>query len=102
MDCDGRFCGIEQASAPCAVALQIFRDCSRAGPRFTSDMANSPIAFEDERLRLTIPLTDAVAFAMGWSDLDHPEPAEYSRQVIGLRAIDQLQRSEQRRLATML
>ena len=65
-------------------------------------MANSPIAFEDERLRLTIPLTDAVSFAMGWSDLDYHAPAENLRQVIGLLAIDQLQRSEQWRLATML
>ncbi len=70
--------------------------------RFSREMTKSPIAFENECLRLTIPLTDAVSFAMGWSDLDYHDPAENVRQVIGLLAIDQLQRSEQWRLATML
>ena len=70
--------------------------------RFSRAMEKSPIAFEDERLRLTIPLADAVSFAMGWSDLDYRDPAENLRQVIGLLAIDALQRAEQWRLATML
>ena len=65
-------------------------------------MAKSPIAFEDERLRLTIPLSDAVSFAMGWSDLEYRDPADHLRQVVGILAIDALQRSEQWRLATML
>ena len=39
-------------------------------------MGRSPIEFENERLRLTIPLTDAVSFAMGWSDLDYRDPGE--------------------------
>ena len=65
-------------------------------------MTKSPIVFENERLWLTIPLTDAVSFAMGWSDLDYQDPAENLRQVIGLLAIDSLQRAEQWRLATML
>ena len=36
-----------------------------------SRMTKSPIEFHDERLRLAIPLGDAVSFAMGWSDLEY-------------------------------
>lgn len=65
-------------------------------------MGKSPIEFADERLRLSIPLSDAVSFAMGWSDLDYREPADHLRHVIGVLAIDELQRTEQWRLASML
>ena len=65
-------------------------------------MAESPIEFDGERLRLTIPLADAVAFAMGRSDLDFREPADHLRQVVGILAIDALQRAEQWRIASML
>ena len=65
-------------------------------------MATSPIEFGDERLRLTIPLSDAVSFAMGWSDLGFHEPAEHLRQVVGILAIDVLQQAEEWRLASML
>ena len=65
-------------------------------------MAQSPVEFHDDQLRLVIPLTDAVAFAMGWSDLDYREPADHLRQVVGILAIDALQRGEQWRVACML
>lgn len=65
-------------------------------------MGTSPIEFGNERLRLTISLSDAVSFAMGWSDLDYRDPADHLRHVVGVLAIDELQRSEQWRLASML
>ena len=65
-------------------------------------MAQSPVEFHDDQLRLVIPLTDAVSFAMGWSDLAYREPADHLRQVVGILAIDALQRGEQWRLAVML
>ena len=47
------------------------------------------------RFRLAIPLWDAFAFAMGWSDLDYPAPNDRMRQVIGLLVVDSLEYSEQ-------
>ena len=70
--------------------------------RFHLGMGKSPIEFHDERLRLTIPLADAVSFAMGWSDLEYHDPADHLRQVVGILAIDAMQRGEQWRLAAML
>ena len=70
--------------------------------RFLLRMAKSPIEFHEDALRLTIPLTDAVSFAMDWSDLEYREPADHLRQVVGLVAIDALQRDEQWRVAAML
>lgn len=65
-------------------------------------MAKSPVEFHEDQLRLVIPLTDAVSFAMGWSDLEYRAPADHLRQVVGILAIDALQRGEQWRLASML
>ncbi len=65
-------------------------------------MGKSPIEFDDGCLRLTIPLSDAVSFAMGWSDLDYGASPDHLRHVIGVLAIDALQRGEQWRLAAML
>ena len=65
-------------------------------------MAKSPIEFHDERLRLTISLSEAVSFAMDWSDLEYRAPADHLRQVVGILAIDAFQRGEQWRLAAML
>ena len=65
-------------------------------------MRESPIEFHNEGLRLTIPLSEAVSFAMGWSDLEYRDPADHLRHVVGILAIDALQRSEQWRLAAML
>ena len=57
---------------------------------------------EEERVRLAIPLLDAVAFAMGWSNLSYEEPDDGLRQVMGLLAIDALEYSEHWRAAAQL
>ena len=60
------------------------------------------IRTEGEFIRLTIPLDDAVAFAMGWSDLGSVEPTEAMRRIIGELAVDALQYLEHWREAAML
>ncbi len=60
------------------------------------------IEVEGDRFCLAISMHDAVAFAMGWSDLDYTEPEDALRQVIGLLAIDALEYSEQWRAAALL
>lgn len=54
------------------------------------------------RFRLAVPLSDAVAFALGWSDLGYAEPSDVFRQLIGHLAIDALQYTEQWRAAAMV
>ena len=56
----------------------------------------------DERFRLTIPLAEAVRFAIGASDLDYIEPSDELRQLVGLLALDTLEYSEQWRAAGLL
>jgi hypothetical protein len=51
------------------------------------------------RFRLAIPLEDAFAFAMGWSDLGYAAPNDPIRQVIGLLVLDSLEYSELWRVA---
>ena len=60
------------------------------------------LAIDEDRFYLTIPVHDAVAFAMGWSDLSYTEPNETLRQIMGLLAIDALEYSEQWRVAAQL
>ena len=50
---------------------------------------------EQTRFRLAIPLQDAFAFAMGWSDLGYAAANDPIRQVIGLLVVDSLEYSEQ-------
>jgi hypothetical protein len=57
---------------------------------------------EGDRYRLTIPLADAVSFAVGGCDLGYNEPTDELRQVVGLIALDMLEYSEQWRLAGLL
>jgi hypothetical protein len=57
---------------------------------------------EEERFRLAIPLRDAIAFAMGWSDLGYEEPKTELRKIVGFLAIDALEYSEQWRTAALL
>jgi hypothetical protein len=52
-----------------------------------------------QRFRLTIPVDDAFAFAMGWSDLGYETPSAAMRQVMGLLVVDGLEYSEQWRVA---
>ena len=47
-----------------------------------------------ERFRLTIPLADAFAFAMGWSDLGYAHANDEMRCIMGLLVVDSLEFSE--------
>jgi hypothetical protein len=49
--------------------------------------------------RLTIPIAEAFAFAMGESDLAYADPTDEMRQVVGLLVIDKLEYAEQWRVA---
>lgn len=60
------------------------------------------INLDGERFRLAIPVTAAVSFALGWSDLGYTNPKDAVRQLIGFLAIDALEYSEQWRAAGML
>lgn len=59
------------------------------------------MTLEGERFRLAIPVEDALAFAMGWSDLGYNEPPDTMRRVMGALAVDSLEYSEQWRAASM-
>jgi hypothetical protein len=50
---------------------------------------------EPTRFRLAIPVWDAFAFAMGWSDFGYESPSDAMRQVVGLLVVDGLEYSEQ-------
>jgi hypothetical protein len=54
---------------------------------------------EDIRFRLTIPIEDALSFAMGETDLRSKEVTSMMRQVVGVLLIDALQYGEQWRIA---
>lgn len=56
---------------------------------------------EGERFRLAIPISDALEFALGLSDLDYARPDDKLRQIMGLLVIDALEYSEQWRAAAM-
>ena len=55
-----------------------------------------------ERFRLTIPLADAFAFAMGWSDLGYARANDEMRCIMGLLVIDSLEYSEQWRASAQV
>jgi hypothetical protein len=55
---------------------------------------------EELRFRLTIPLADAFAFAMGWTDLGYESASDSMRHVIGLLVVDSLEYSEEWRAST--
>lgn len=62
----------------------------------TSDkMKGFFMKLEQTRFRLAIPLQDAFAFAMGWSDLGYAAANDPIRQVVGLLVVDSLEYSEQ-------
>jgi hypothetical protein len=56
---------------------------------------------DSERFRLSIPVGDALAFAMGWSDLGYAEPSDGMRRVVGALAVDLLEQNEQWREAAI-
>ncbi|CAN5186367.1 hypothetical protein BH20VER2_BH20VER2_01420 [soil metagenome] len=56
---------------------------------------------DSDRFRLSIPVGDALAFAMGWSDLGYEEPSDGMRHVVGALALDALEQEEQWREASI-
>ncbi len=54
-----------------------------------------------ERFRLTIPLREAVRFALGESDLSYRNASDELRQLVGFLALDSLEYTEQWRAAAM-
>lgn len=54
---------------------------------------------QDIRFRLTIPIEDALSFAMGDSDLRSKKVTWMMRQVVGILLIDALQYGENWRVA---
>lgn len=54
---------------------------------------------DQSRFRLTIPVVNAFAFAMGWADLGYESPSDTMRQVMGLLVVDGLEYSEEWRVA---
>jgi hypothetical protein len=60
------------------------------------------IRIEGERFQLAIPIAQAIAFSMGWSDLEDTEPNDVRRRLIGVLAIDALEYTEQWRAAGLL
>jgi len=59
------------------------------------------IAQDEERFRLRIPIWEAMAFSLGWSDLGSAAPTDTER-LIGLLAVDTLQYGEEWRIAARL
>jgi hypothetical protein len=59
------------------------------------------IELETDRFRLTIPVGDAMAFAMGWSDLGYDEANDGMRRIIGALAVDTMEYNEQWRDAAV-
>jgi hypothetical protein len=57
---------------------------------------------DGERFRLTIPIGDAIQFAVGGSNLTYSDPSDELRQLVGLLALDALEYTEQWRAAGML
>ena len=55
----------------------------------------------EARFRLTIPIGDALAFAMGWSDLGYENADDTMRRIIGVLAVDALEYDEQWRAAAL-
>ena len=60
------------------------------------------IDYKEDRYRLTIPLSDAIRFVLGVSDLSYSQPSDELRQLVGLLALDLLEYSEQWRTAGAL
>ena len=50
---------------------------------------------DDEQLRLAIPVAEALAFALGQSDLGYPWPEDGMRKLMGVLALDALEYSEE-------
>ncbi len=69
-----------------------------AGPRACDSRCMNGI---EDRYRLTIPVEEALKFALGSSDLDYAAPSDELRRVMGALAVDALEYSEQWRAASI-
>lgn len=69
--------------------------CKTALAPTSNKMKGFFMKLEQTRFRLAIPLQDAFAFAMGWSDLGYAAANDPIRQVIALLVLDSLEYSEQ-------
>ncbi len=56
---------------------------------------------DEQRFRLTIPVGEAMAFAMGWSDLSYRSASDAMRRIVGILAVDELEYNEQWRAAAI-
>ena len=61
--------------------------------------AAHPMKYNDVQYRLTIPMEDAFAFAMGEFELGHHPACDGMRQLVGVLVVDALQYGEHWRLA---
>ena len=82
--------------------LQFHLDAEKSGAALQTALAPTSdkmkgffMELKQTRFRLAIPLQDAFAFAMGWSDLGYAAANDPIRQVIGLLVVDSLEYSEQ-------
>ena len=60
------------------------------------------VTVDGDFVRLTAPVHEAVAFALGWSDCGFDAPSPAMRRIVGELAIDSLEYAEEWRLAAML
>lgn len=56
---------------------------------------------DDEQLQLAIPVTEALKFALGQSDLGYSCPDDGMRKLMGVLALDALEYSEEWRSAAL-
>src|SRR4030088_338047 len=75
-----------------------FRFTGTARPRARDSKYMNGI---EDRYRLTIPVEEALKFALGSSDLDYAAPSDELRRVMGALAVDSLEYSEQWRAASI-
>jgi hypothetical protein len=77
-------------------------DHARAGTsELRTNDSNTMKGIEGDRFRLAIPVDEALAFALGSSDLNYAEPSDELRRVMGALALDSLEYSEQWRAASI-
>lgn len=73
----------------------------QTGPNPIHFRGKKMIELESERFRLSIPVGEALAFAMGWSNLGYSEPSDGMRRVVGVLAVGALEHEEHWREAAL-
>jgi hypothetical protein len=78
--------------------FQLHLDVEKSGTALQTALAPTSdnmkgffMELEQTRFRLAIPVQDAFAFAMGWSDLGYAAANDPIRQVVGLLVVDSLE-----------